>query len=172
MTADEFWKLIEDTREDVPEEHVESLIAELVKRGQDGVLGFARWWYEFHAAAYSWDLWGAAYILNGGCSDDGFIDFRSWLLLQGRKVYEAALKKPDSLASVDVEIDEASCECYPAPAAWEKAGGGTHDELHDALEKARGMPRTEPELGEGWDFDDESIMKKRYPQLWKKANEA
>ena len=35
------------------------------------------------------------------CSDDGFIDFRAWLIAQGREVYLAALKDPDSLADVE-----------------------------------------------------------------------
>ena len=35
-----------------------------------------------------------------GCSDDGFIDFRAWLIAQGREVYFAALADPDSLADV------------------------------------------------------------------------
>lgn len=32
------------------------------------------------------------------CSDDSFIDFRAWLVGQGKAVYMAALKDPDSLA--------------------------------------------------------------------------
>jgi len=35
-----------------------------------------------------------------GCSDDGFIDFRAWLIAQGRDVYLSALADPDSLAGV------------------------------------------------------------------------
>jgi hypothetical protein len=31
------------------------------------------------------DQWGAAYLANGGCSDDGFDYFRGWLIGQGRK---------------------------------------------------------------------------------------
>lgn len=50
--------------------------------------------------AYKYGLWNAASIMCNGCSDDGFIDFRSWLIAQGRDVYLAALKDPDSLADV------------------------------------------------------------------------
>ena len=35
-----------------------------------------------------------------GCSDDGFIDFRAWLIAQGRDTYLSALADPDSLAEV------------------------------------------------------------------------
>ena len=33
---------------------------------------FDRLLYEKIDAAYRWSLWGAAYVINGGCSDDGF----------------------------------------------------------------------------------------------------
>jgi hypothetical protein len=50
------------------------------------------------AESYRWDLWGAAYLINGGCSDDGFDYFRGWLLSQGRAIWQATLADPDSLA--------------------------------------------------------------------------
>lgn len=28
--------------------------------------------------AYSWPLWGAVYVINSGCSDDTFSDFRAY----------------------------------------------------------------------------------------------
>lgn len=43
-------------------------------------------------------LWSI--IIHGGCGDDAFWDFRAGLVALGRKVYEAALKNPDSLAAV------------------------------------------------------------------------
>ena len=49
------------------------------------------------------------YVINGGCSDDGFDYFRGWLIAQGKSVFMKALENPDSLAKLD-EIDEAECE--------------------------------------------------------------
>lgn len=57
-------------------------------------------------AAYSWELWGAAYVAGGGCSDDAFLDFRASLISRGRIAYEQAVSDPDSLA--DQEFDEES----------------------------------------------------------------
>lgn len=48
--------------------------------------------------AYQYGLWSAASILTQGCGDDGFTDFCCWLIAQGKDVYLAALKDPDSLA--------------------------------------------------------------------------
>ena len=38
--------------------------------------------------------------METGCSDDGFSDFRMWLIAQGKEVYLNALKDPDSLSGV------------------------------------------------------------------------
>lgn len=45
-------------------------------------------------------------------TDDGFIDFRSWLISQGRDVYLAALKDPESLAEVDTDGQSLNFEQY------------------------------------------------------------
>ena len=55
--------------------------------------------------AYTWELWGAAYVIQGGCSDDSFSDFRATLISLGREVYSKALADPESLA--DLAIDDA-----------------------------------------------------------------
>lgn len=166
MTVADFWKLIDSTRKSDPEAHVESLVARLAKLGEPEILSFGHHWHTLHGQAYQWLLWGAAYILNGGCSDDGFTDFRSWLLLQGQTVYDAALKDPDSLAKLDLEMDEACCECYPAPEAYEHATGKKGDAYYAALSKTY-PDRTQAEepAGEEWDFDNEEQNRERLPKL-------
>lgn len=59
-----------------------------------------------------------------GCSDNGFIDFRDWLIAQGLEVYMAALKDPDSLADVPTDRD-CYCEtlCYVGSYAYEELTG-------------------------------------------------
>jgi hypothetical protein len=47
-------------------------------------------------------LWAAAYLINGGCSDDGFESFRCWLIVQGRTVFERSVADPDTLADLPV----------------------------------------------------------------------
>ena len=174
MTEAEFWELIEKTKCSEPDEHVERLVARLVKLPASEILSFGHWWGEAHTAAYDWNLWGAAYIINGGCSDDGFIDFRSWLLLKGEKVYRDALADPDTLAKVRVEPDEASCECYPAPEAYSQAvSGADHGAYYNALTAAHGLGLSRPEpLGEHWDFESETEMKARLTRLFKKFGDA
>jgi len=114
------------------------------------------------ARAYTNDLWGAAYLINGGASDDGFYYFRCWLLGLGRDAYEAAVADPDSLADVvdpdDGDLHEA--ETYGAARqAWMDVAGADEDDAYPE-------PR-EPEdlVGDEWDFDDEDEVRRRLPRL-------
>jgi hypothetical protein len=172
MTLDEFWGHIDKSKRKDPDAHAERLIKRLAKLKSEEIIDFDDWWNLMHAEAYHWDLWGAAYLINGGCSDDGFIDFRSWLVLQGRDVFQAAVANPDTLADVELAAEEAYCECYPASAAWFEATGSQRDEAGYAAQEAAYRARypeergeKEPDLGEQWDFDDYEEVRKRLPRL-------
>lgn len=172
MTLDEFWEHIRKSKRKDPDAHVDRLVKRLVKLPPEEIIDFDYWWNLLHAEAYNWDLWGAAYLLNGGCSDDGFIDFRSWLILQGRDVFQTALTNPDTLADVDIGEDEAYCECYPGPHAWfEATGKSADDDRYEAMEAAylarhpAGSRKEGPDLGEMWDHDDAEEVRKRMPRL-------
>lgn len=56
--------------------------------------------HQYMKLSDKYGLWSAATVLAHGCTDDGFIDFRCWLMAQGREVFLTALKDPDSLADV------------------------------------------------------------------------
>ena len=103
MPADKFWQIIERaaTAADDRDAHVEALRAALRELSLDEIIAFEVAFRRYLNAAYTWDLWGAAYVVHGGCSDDGFEYFRRWLVTRGRTVYEAALADPDSLAPLD-----------------------------------------------------------------------
>ena len=67
----------------------------------------------YSGLAYQYGLWTAASVIErGGCTDDGFIDFRGWLIAQGREVYMATLKDPDSLADAPDYSDQ-RFDCLP-----------------------------------------------------------
>ncbi len=172
MTLKEFWEHIDKTKRRDTDEHEARLVARLTKRPEKDILDFAHHWDEMLSRAYTWNLWGAAYIINGGCSDDGFEYFRGWLILKGRKVYEAALKNPDTLASVVDPNDEFNeYEGRPGWNAWFDATGREQDDagydaLFAALDTRPQKPTKARGLGRGWNFDDDRKMRKRYPQLW------
>jgi len=59
------------------------LTAMLEQLAPEGIVSFDEHFWLRLAEAYRWDLWGLAYQLNGGCSDDCFVYFRCWLLAAG-----------------------------------------------------------------------------------------
>ena len=153
MTTDQFWQLIDKAIQRAPDDlearnrAMEYLLGTLPPGGWNA---FGQKFYEIDGTAYTWALWGAAYQINGGCSDDGFDYFRAWLISQGRAVYEAALANPDSLANhLDPEEDGYENEDFLAIATKSTAQG----------------PVTSEPAGEDWDFDDEAEMQQRYPRL-------
>jgi hypothetical protein len=159
MTEDEFWKLIENSRKESGEcEAQAAALAWLLSaQSAQAIQSFDEIFAAKRAEAYRWDLWGAAYLINGGCSDDGFEYFRCWLIGQGRDVFENALKNPDSLANM-LSGDEDGVECenllYVADQAYE-------DLIGDPLPPRTYSGPLEPQ-GSEWDEDDLTEM---FPQL-------
>jgi hypothetical protein len=101
MDHQHFWALIEAAKTSTGgdcEAQTAQLVAALRHGPVDEILDWDRIHAELRVESYRWDLWGAAYLINGGCSDDGFDYFRGWLLGQGQALWEAALADPDSLA--------------------------------------------------------------------------
>ena len=52
--------------------------------------------------SYTWELWGAAYVVAGCNSEYAFAEFQSWLISRGKMIFEKALVNPDSLADFDI----------------------------------------------------------------------
>lgn len=98
------------------------------------------------ARAHRWDLWGAAYLMNGGCGDDGFRYFRDWLISEGRDVYQHALADPDTLADLPVRED-AELEAFGYAALEAYA-----EHTDKPLERDASDELTAPE-GREWDED-------------------
>ncbi|MFF2039165.1 DUF4240 domain-containing protein [Kitasatospora sp. NPDC058170] len=168
MDETDFWQIIDETREAAdgdPDEQAERLVERLVQLTPDDVVDFARLFEARFQRAYRTDLWGAAYLLLDGASEDTFDYFRCWLIGQGREVFEGGLYEPDDLADLLPEFDE------------EEDGeaedlGYAADEAHEQL---TGLPL--PDVGErqparpsgaGLDFDDPDAMAKRFPKLWER----
>ena len=102
LNADTFWSLIDQAKEHWdhdPNDASDWLVGQLVSMGPEQAKTFDTIARVYMDLAYQYGLWTAALVMErGGCSDDGFMDFRQWLVAQGKDVYMAALKDPDSLA--------------------------------------------------------------------------
>ncbi|WP_326565950.1 DUF4240 domain-containing protein [Amycolatopsis rhabdoformis] len=161
MNEPEFWQLIDPAAG----EHVVSRAAELLAaRPRAEIVAAERTVSGLLVQSYRSSLWAAAYLVNGGCSDDGFDYFRGWLLTQGREVFTRAVADPDSLADV--------------PAIRAAAAEGAELECEEILYlaatahlAATGEPLPEPEpvalppLDADFDFEDPDEVRERLPRL-------
>lgn len=103
MDASAFWNLIATTKtasEGDCERQAQLVEQRLIQLPLEEIQSFHRLLYRFLQESYEDRLWAAAYLINGGCSDDGFDYFRGWLIAQGEAVFHAALRDPDTLADV------------------------------------------------------------------------
>ena len=161
MDDDRFWAFIGAARDaagDDVEDRVSGLEQVLLNHHPDEVAEFRRKYDEMLARAYRWKLWGAANVINGGCSDDGFRYFRDWLISEGEAVFEAALADPDSLA--DIAQDEGfELESFGYVAAE------VYEQMTDQpLAASPTLDSAEP-AGHAWKEEELPAL---LPRLWKK----
>ncbi|UJR86627.1 DUF4240 domain-containing protein [Sandaracinus amylolyticus] len=122
------------------------------------IMAFAEIFETLHARAYRRELWAAAYVIEGGCSDDGFMDFRSGLIGLGREAYYDAIRDPRTLIRQPARGVDFSQETmrYAAGLAYEAVTG---EELPDLR-----VDPPEP-IGERW---DDATKYATYPELARK----
>ena len=105
MSKSDFWELIAGAKKECGQNMGSSinwLTSQLIARGPQQTQDFHDILNGYLNLSYQYGLWTAASVMErGGCTDDGFMDFRTWLVAQGKGVYMAALKDPDSLADVE-----------------------------------------------------------------------
>jgi len=170
-----FWDIIETARASAGPDRPfhESLTDHLATLSEDDILEYHERFEKMHDALYRYDLWAAAYLIRGGCSDDSFIDFRAGLIAQGRDWYEQAMTSPDSLAGHPAvagaghpladnplfyeEVNYAAVLCI-------RSGQRRRGRVWDAL-KERGPRVSVERMGEDFDFDDDQEMRRRCPGL-------
>ena len=104
INKESFWDLIHEAKNACGQD-MDAMLAylkdRLVSMGPTQAQNFHDIIHAYEDLADKFGLWDAAGIMKEyGWSDDGFIDFRAWLIAQGREVYFAALADPDSLADV------------------------------------------------------------------------
>lgn len=126
MTEDDFWKLIEKART-VANNHYQTQITSLktilLTLEANEIEKFDNTFTAFLAASYDWKLWGASYVINGGCSDDCFDYFRQYLIGHGKDKFYQTLKEPESCAGWIKSEEEDNWEGlqYSAILRWMRA---------------------------------------------------
>jgi len=104
MDEAEFWLIVQRAHDAAGADmgrKCDALRQQIAALSKDDALAFAQHFDAMMDKAYCWPLWGAAYVINGGCGDDSFTDFRAALISRGRPAFQHALSDPDSLADED-----------------------------------------------------------------------
>jgi hypothetical protein len=171
-----FWNVIDTARasagQDTP--FHQALEDHLAAYAQQEILGYQQRFDEAHRALNRWDVWAAAYLIGGGCSDDSFIDFRAGLIAQGRGWYGKAAASPDTLAGHPAVAsalhrpwdsalfyEEVN---YAASRAFDRVSGVEHA-FYDAWGSGAHGDHSPADMGEEFDFDDDQQMRQRLPRL-------
>ncbi|MFF3963477.1 DUF4240 domain-containing protein [Streptomyces griseorubiginosus] len=180
MNRDRFWALVESARTSAAASGSpfdESLVDHLSGCPAQEILEYAERFDDVHDALYRWDVWAAAYLIGGGCSDDSFMDFRAGVIASGRNWYERTAQDPDSLAEHPDVVEAANARGdealfyedvnYAAGKAFERLAGSS-DAFNEAWAKYRpadGQGDEPTDMGEDFDFDDPEEMHRRLPRL-------
>jgi hypothetical protein len=158
MNLNAFWAIIGNSRTNSPEtdEQIKNLKGELRKLSETQIVEFENRFIALKNKSYRWDLWGAVYLLCGGCSDDSFEYFREWLIGQGKDKYETAIKDPESIKEFVAPKNE----------NWEGFGYCAREVYMEKTKKkyipSDSQPKQNP-TGEEW---DEANLPKMFPSIW------
>jgi hypothetical protein len=179
MDIQGFWGLLDAAKNsDTPIDT--AVVDHLSALSAEEILAFERHFSRLRNAVYRWDVWAAAYLIGGGCSDDRFSDFTAGLVALGREWYEQAAACPDALAEhLSVRIAAASGDQgvifdeafnFAASRAYERLTGDPDAFWDDwaaytgACVTAEGET-SEEDMGESFDFEDNQQMRRRLPRL-------
>lgn len=109
MDKNTFWQIIDSVNSEVSGSDLEGVLRVTQEKLEDynpqEIAAWANFLGQYRNFADTSGVFAASCILNDYMSDDGFMDFRAWLISRGKEVYLAALKNPDTLAGIDIPED-------------------------------------------------------------------
>jgi hypothetical protein len=168
----QFWEIIAKTlaNSDDEKKQEEFLVREIAKLSPEEIVGFRLRTDKFLYDTYNPEMWCAGYIMNGGCSDDGFEYFRNWVISRGKETYYSAKENPDNLINeVLDDKDEYEFESFwyvALDAFKEKTGEELYDYIDD--ENFTTKEGNYPNFEFNWTEDDAESMKRICPKLFEK----
>ncbi|MGV9708751.1 DUF4240 domain-containing protein [Streptomyces sp. NPDC003483] len=178
MDTEAFWGVL-DVAKDRDEPLDVALTAHLATRPADEILAFEDRFARLRDTVCRWDVWAAAYLIGGGCSDDRFSDFTAGLVALGREWYDRTAACADALAdhpavrvaaaTGDDEVVFYEAFNFVSVGAYGQLTGNEED-FWDAWDAhSRHLSSADKDgaanMGEPFDFDDAQQMRQRLPRL-------
>jgi len=166
-----FWKVIDNSRADINVKskngnfniQLGTLERELTQLTKSEFILFNQTYRQLFFGANKWELWEAAYIIGGGCSDDCFMDFRNWVISMGKDTYDLSMNAPDELVKYasDKSVEDFFFEefGYVAQDVYKKRFGENFPPI--------GKEFSPVPCGKKWDENDYDGSRRRFPKLTK-----
>lgn len=156
LSEAEFWAIVDGVHARSPRDmQAKCDILRAALRGLPGAhaIEFQALFSTMMSRAFDWDLWAAALLIGGLCSDDSFIHFRSALISMGRSTFESAVADAESLAEGTFDPEQLFFEGYDFAVT---------DGVADSLRRMRTPEPSEP-TGTAW--ADGEDLRQRFPRL-------
>lgn len=169
-----FWKIVAKSLETLSETslvqpardtQVQALTHALRSLPLKDVIAFQRAFSLLMAQANRWDLMRIALLIEGCCGDDGFREFRYWLVSRGKVDFYDVLEHPDCLAEM-AHRNGSEVTFFPefgtvAQDVYEERTGSDSPPSYDIsfLRQKPGGEKFEPTPQE---------FQERFPKLWKR----
>ncbi|MEM1122019.1 MAG: DUF4240 domain-containing protein, partial [Bacteroidota bacterium] len=136
LDENKFWEIVAKSLKNSNNEDEQraQLINEITKLSPQEMIGFRLRTDKLLYDTYNSEMWCAGYLMNGGCSDDGFEYFRCWVISRGKETFYEAKENPDILITevVGDKYDyDFECFWYVALDAFKKRTG---KELYDYID--------------------------------------
>lgn len=167
MDESRFWELIDQTRDGTANvaEHADVLRKALESLSPDDIASFGQILENKLEELNHFDIWEVAYIINTGCGDDDFTNFRAGVIARGKDTFNIALQNPSRLGDLDNAEDLITGEDFWATymQAWSNktrapSNIGPEVTMAPASNQASGEPFSE----------DEGCLSSKHPQLFAK----
>lgn len=167
-----FWEIVEMSlkKSNGEGEQEAVLINEIAKLSPKEMIGFRLRTDKLLYDTYNSEMWCAGYIMNGGCSDDGFEYFRNWIISRGKETFYQAKENPDNLIS---EVSEGK-DFYEFESFWyvalEAFKKRTGKDLYDYIdsESFKTSEGNYPQFEFNWEEEKPETMKAICPRLFDK----
>lgn len=170
LDEDLYWTIVDKSlkQTDNQNDQEQFLIKEIARLTPKEMIGFRLRTDKLLYDTYNAEMWCAGYIMNGGCSDDGFEYFRNWIISRGKKVYYDAKLNPDNLIS---EVDK-NAEAYEFESFWyvaleafeQQTGKALYDYIDD--DNFHTKEGEYPPIEFNWEEENPESMKKICPKLF------
>lgn len=170
IDEDLYWQIIADSLKNSEDQNGQQryLVQQLEKLTPNEIIGFRLRTDKLLYDTYNSEMWCAGFIMNGGCSDDGFEYFRNWVISRGKEVYYKAKENPDSLIDqIDEDIEDFDFEdfWYVALNAFKnKTGKDLYDFIDDDNFKFK--EGCYPNFKFIWEEENADSMKAICPRLF------